>query len=52
MKEESETLPASGYMAMPTVVAVTLIVQGLASMTAIIPSAIAPELAAAHNVPG
>lgn len=39
-------------MALPTVVCVTLMVQALASMSAIIPSAIAPELAAAHGVPG
>lgn len=44
--------PQPKYTALPTVVAVTLFVQALASMSAIIPSAIAPELATAHGVPG
>jgi predicted MFS family arabinose efflux permease len=42
----------SKYMALPVVVAVSLVVQALASMSAILPSAIAPELAAALGVPG
>jgi predicted MFS family arabinose efflux permease len=43
---------SSKYMALPVVVAVSLVVQALASMSAILPSAIAPELAAALGVPG
>ena len=42
----------SKYMALPVVVAVSLVVQALASMSAILPSAIAPELAEALGVPG
>ncbi|NQV99135.1 MAG: MFS transporter [Rhodospirillales bacterium] len=44
--------PPSPHTALPTVVGVTLLVQALASMSAILPSAIAPELAAAHGVAG
>ncbi len=44
--------PQTPYTALPTVVCVTLLVQALASMSTILPSAIAPELAAAHGVPG
>jgi len=44
--------PHNSYTALPTVVCVTMLVQALASMSAILPSAIAPELAAAHGVPG
>jgi predicted MFS family arabinose efflux permease len=43
---------SSKYMALPMVVAVSLIVQALASMSAILPSAIAPELAIALGVTG
>ncbi len=43
---------SSKYMALPVVVIVSLVVQTLASMSAILPSAIAPELAEALGVPG
>lgn len=49
---KSPTASRNSYTALPTVVCVTLLVQALASMSAILPSAIAPELAAAHGVPG
>ena len=42
----------SRFTALPVVVIVSLVVQALASMSAILPSAIAPELTAAHGVPG
>jgi len=50
---ETETLKPSlsNYTALPVVV-VSLLVQALASLSAILPSVIAPELAVAHGVPG
>lgn len=52
MPDNSSSADPSAYTALPSVVCVTMMVQALASMSAILPSAIAPELAAAHDVPG
>lgn len=52
MPDHSPASAPSHYTALPSVVCVTMAVQALASMSAILPSAIAPELAAAHDVPG
>jgi len=49
---EPGTATPSAYTALPTVVGITLMVQAIASMSAILPSAIAPELATAHGVAG
>ena len=49
---DNPSIALSKFTALPVVVIVSLVVQALASMSAILPSAIAPELAAAHGVPG